>query len=468
MGKRRRNKLLKDVTIESIGAEGKGIARKEGKVIFVDGGIPGDTADVVVYKNKKAYAHARYHTVTAFSDLRQPAFCPHFEYCGGCKWQHLSYSQQLKYKQQIVVDALERIGKAAIGEVHPILGADPNRYYRNKMEFSFSNKRWLTPEEIRQEATISQRAGVGFHVSGAFDKVLDITECHLMDDLQNQIRNTLRDYALQEQLSFYDIRQQTGWLRNMFIRNTISGDWMVILVVSEWKEAPLQAIQSLLTDRFPAIKSFYAIENPKKNESIYDLTPRLLHGDPFLIETLGDRQYRIGPKSFFQTNTYQAKRLYDLVRTFADLQPTDRVYDLYTGAGSIALYVADRCEQVIGIESVPEAVEDAEANRALNGLHNLTFWAGDIKEILKPGFVADHGAPDVIITDPPRAGMHADVVEVIRQSGARRIVYVSCNPSTQARDIELLQDTYAVTRIQPVDMFPHTFHVENIAQLDLR
>lgn len=301
MGKRRRNKLIKDVTIESIGAEGKGIARKEGKVIFVDGGIPGDTADVVVYKNKKAYAHARYHTVKVFSDLRQPAFCQHFEYCGGCRWQHLSYSQQLKYKQQIVVDALERIGKAAIGAVHPIIGADPNRHYRNKMEFSFSNKRWLTPEEINQEATIAQRAGVGFHVSGAFDKVLDITECHLMEDLQNQIRNTLRDYALQEQLSFYDIRQQTGWLRNMFIRNTLSGDWMVILVVSEWQEAPLQAIQTLLTDRFPAIKSFYAIENPKKNESIYDLTPRLLYGDPFLIETLGDRKYRIGPKSFFQT-----------------------------------------------------------------------------------------------------------------------------------------------------------------------
>lgn len=467
MARRRRNKLIKDVTIESIGAEGKGIARKEGKVIFVDGGIPGDTADVLVYKNKKAFAHARYHTVTQFSDLRQPAFCEHFDHCGGCKWQHLTYEQQLKYKQQIVVDAMERIGKASIGEVLPIMGADPNRYYRNKLEFSFSNKRWLTPEEIASDEEVAYREGLGFHVSGAFDKVLDITTCHLMDDLQNQIRNAIREHALSRGLTFFDIRQQTGWLRNMYVRNNQKGEWMVNLVVSQPDQKEVEALKTMLLNRFPAINSLYLMINPKKNDSIYDLEPQLLYGAPHLIETLGERQYRIGPKSFFQTNTYQAKRLYDVVRAFAALQPTDRVYDLYTGAGSIALYVADQCDHVVGIESVPEAVVDAEANMVLNDQHNLTFWAGDIKEILKPSFIAKHGAPDVIITDPPRAGMHADVVEVIRQSGARRIVYVSCNPSTQARDIELLADTYAVTRIQPVDMFPHTFHVENVAQLDL-
>lgn len=467
MGRRQRNKLIKDVTIESIGAEGKGIARKDGKVIFVDGGIPGDTADVLVYKNRKAFAHARYYAVTKYSDLRQSAFCAHFDYCGGCKWQHLTYSQQLLYKQQIVVDALERIGKSAIGEVLPILGAEPNRYYRNKLEFSFSNKRWLTPEEIASDTEVAYREGLGFHVSGAFDKVLDITSCHLMDDLQNQIRNAIREHALQRGLPFFDIRQQTGWLRNMYVRNTIAGEWMVMLVVSKPDDLEVAALQNMLTERFPAISSLYLLVNPKKNDSIYDLEPLLLFGTQFLIEQLGNRQYRIGPKSFFQTNTYQARLLYDVVRDFAGLQSTDRVYDLYTGAGSIALYVADLCDHVIGIESVAEAVEDATANMVLNNLHNLTFWAGDIKDILQPAFIAQHGSPDVIITDPPRAGMHADVVEVIRQSGARRLVYVSCNPATQARDIELLSNTYKVTRIQPVDMFPHTFHVENVAQLDL-
>lgn len=468
MGKRRRNKLITDVTIESIGAEGQGIARKDGKVIFVDGGIPGDNADVLVYKNKKAFAHARYHTINAFSALRQPAFCQHFEHCGGCKWQHLDYPQQLRYKQQIVEDAMLRIGKIEVGETLPIIAADPNRYYRNKLEFSFSNKRWLTPDEIASDMTVEYRAGLGFHVSGAFDKVLDIENCHLMDPLQNDIRNAIRGHALRRNLPFFDIRQQTGWLRNMYVRNNSAGEWMVMVVVAHPDEEEVQALQTMLITAFPAIVSLYLLVNPKKNDSIYDLEPKLLHGMPHLVEQLGHRQYIIGPKSFFQTNTNQARQLYDVVRTFADLKPTDRVYDLYTGAGAIALYVADQCAHVVGIESVPEAVTDAQANMTLNKQDNLTFWAGDIKDILKSSFIDTHGAPDVIITDPPRAGMHADVVAVIKQSGARRIVYVSCNPSTQARDIALLDDTYAVTQMQPVDMFPHTFHVENVAQLDLR
>lgn len=465
MGRRRKNKLVKEVHIESIGAEGKGIARKDGKVIFVDGGIPGDKADVLVYKDKKAFAHARYHTLITPSALRQPAFCDHFEYCGGCRWQHLSYDRQLHYKQQIVADAIARIGKTDDAVMQPILGAYPNRYYRNKLEFSFSNKRWLTPEEIASDHKVAHREGLGFHVSGAFDKVLDITECHLMHPLQNDIRNTIRDWALQQQVSFYDIRMQEGWLRNMIVRNTTAGDWMVVIIAGYADDNLMQQLTLHLTDRFSAIVSLYAFINPKKNESLYDLTPQLLHGKPVLVEKIGHRQYQIGPKSFFQTNTYQARQLYALIRDMAGLQPEDVVYDLYTGAGTIALYLADQCREVLGIESVPEAVEDAHANARLNDVTNVRFWAGDIKDLLRPSFVAAHGAPDVIITDPPRAGMHPDVVDVIRQSGARTIVYVSCNPATQARDIEWLKGTYRVDRLQPVDMFPHTFHVENIALL---
>lgn len=463
MGKKQ--PLLKGVTIESVGAEGQGITHHEGKVVFVEGGIPGDVADVRVYKSKKAFSMGRYETILKESPLRVQPFCHHFTDCGGCKWQHLAYDSQLMYKQQMVADQLQRIGHVDIGEMEPILGAPSNKQYRNKLEFTFSSRRWLTQAEINSGDEVAYREGLGFHISGAYDKVLDITECWLMHPLQDAIRNSVREHALQQGYSFYDIRAQQGFLRNLIVRNTISGEWMVVLVHGQQNADAINGITDMLVSKFPEIRSVYTVYNNKRNDTILDLGPTLQYGDAYLIETLGDKRYRIGPKSFFQTNSVQAKHLYDKVVAYAGLQPSDNVYDLYTGAGSIALYVADKCRQVTGIEMIPEAVADAGANMSLNGVSNASFWAGDIRQVLSAQFITDHGAPDVVITDPPRAGMHPDVVEVLRRCGARTIVYVSCNPATQARDIQMLSDRYRVEKVQPVDMFPHTHHVESVALL---
>ena len=365
------------------------------------------------------------------------------------------------------MDAFERIAKVDVGEIRPILPSPETRFYRNKLEFTFSHRRWLTPTEIKEQGEIAQWEGLGFHIRGAFDKVLDIHECHLQPGLQNDIRNEVRKYALEHELPFYDIRKQEGLLRNLIVRNNLNGEWMVVLVVFE-EDPAVQKLLAHLQNQFTAIRSIWYIVNPKKNDSIHDLEPIHFWGDEVLIETLGHRKYRIGPKSFFQTNSHQAHQLYDVAREMAQLQSTDRVYDLYTGAGTIALYLADKCKEVIGIEQVPEAVEDADANAQLNQVTNVRFWAGDTRDILTAAFVEEYGSPDVLITDPPRAGMHEDVVKVIREAAPRRIVYVSCNPATQARDIALLKEQYEVKAIQPVDMFPHTYHVENVALLELK
>ena len=464
---RKKRKVISNLKIESIGAEGQGIAHHEGKVVFVEGGIPGDVADVEVLKQKASFAKARYADIHEYSPLRAEPFCIHFDHCGGCKWQHLQYEEQLQAKHRQVVDAFERIAKVEVGEIRPILASPETRYYRNKLEFTFSNKRWLTPKEIEEKGEITQREGLGFHIRGAFDKVLDIHECHLQPGLQNDIRNEVRKYALEHGLSFFDIREQHGLLRNLIVRNNLKGEWMVVLVVFE-QDPAVQELLTHLQKQFPAIRSLWYIVNPKKNDSIHDLEPVHFWGEEVLIETLGHRQYRIGPKSFFQTNSHQAHNLYDVAREMARLQPTDRVYDLYTGAGTIALYLADTCQEVIGIEQIPEAVQDAEANAQLNGVANVRFWAGDTRHILTSDFITEYGAPDVLITDPPRAGMHEDVVRTIASAHPKRIVYVSCNPATQARDVALLKDRYDVKAIQPVDMFPHTYHVENVALLELR
>lgn len=459
-------RILNKLTIDQIGAKGQGLARHEGKIVFVDGGIPGDVADIRILQNKSSYALGRYEQIHEYSPMRAEPFCRHFQYCGGCKWQHLKYTHQVETKQQLVIEAFDHPNKIPVGEVEPILGAPKTSAYRNKLEFTFSERRWLTPEEIREGIELPFRQGLGFHISGAFDKVLDIDTCHLMDDYQNGIRNAVRSYALEQGLSHYDLRKRTGWLRNLIVRCNLAGEWMVVFVVGYGDDKTLEALTTLVRIKFPKVVSIHSIVNPKQNDTIFDLEPELLYGQPTLIEQLGHMRYHIGPKSFFQTNPEQARHLYDLVAKYAELRPEDTLYDLYTGAGSIALYLSHSCRNVAGIELVPEAVADADANAELNGVNNCRFWAGDIRHILKADFIADFGKPDVIVTDPPRAGMHADVVDVMRDSGARNIVYVSCNPATQARDIALLQPKYRVVKMRPVDMFPHTYHVENVAVLE--
>ncbi|HEY8400357.1 MAG TPA: 23S rRNA (uracil(1939)-C(5))-methyltransferase RlmD [Cytophagaceae bacterium] len=458
--------FIENVCIQDIVAEGKCITRHENKVIFVENVAPGDIVDLKVFKSKKNFAEASVTKFHEYSKDRKEPFCQHFGTCGGCKWQHIAYEVQLKYKQKQVADALERIGKVKLPEISSILPSQATTYYRNKLEFTFSNKRWLTEDEIGSEETL-QRNALGFHIPGRFDKILDITHCYLQPDPSNAIRLEVQKYALEKGLIYFDLKEQVGLLRNLIIRTASTGETMVIVQFFHEDEAIIPLMEHLKTT-FPQITSLNYIVNPKKNETFHDQEVILFAGTPYITERMENLQYRIGPKSFYQTNSEQAYHLYKVTREFAGLTGEEVVYDLYTGTGTIANFVAAKAKKVIGIEYVEMAIEDAKVNSQINNINNTIFYAGDMKDILTADFVAKHEKPDVIITDPPRAGMHEDVCKVLLASGAKRIVYVSCNPATQARDIALLNEKYEVKKVQPVDMFPHTHHVENVVLLELR
>ncbi len=467
MGRNRRKKLVPKVTITGIADKGRSVGRDaEGQVIFVEGAVPGDVVDVLVYRKKKGFMIGAAQTFHHYSSDRVDPFCRHFDQCGGCKWQHLDYPAQLRHKQQVVENAMQRIGKVAVEEFLPILGSENERYYRNKLEFSFSSKRWLTRQEIA--AGLPNEADVlGFHPPGAFDKVIDIEHCWLQHGPSNELRNGIRALALEMELPFFDIRANEGFLRTLMIRTTTLDEVLVLL--SFYRDDPDRIFPFLdrLLERFSQITTLCYCINPKLNDSFADLEMLTYRGKGYVEEQLKQVRFKIGPKSFFQTNTRQAERLYDVAADFAGLQGAENVYDLYTGIGSIALYIAKRCRQVVGIEEVEAAIDDARENAALNGIDNAVFHAGDVKDMLTEDFASRHGKPDLLITDPPRAGMHPQVVDMLRQLAAPRIVYVSCNPATQARDLQLLSDRYRVKKMQPVDMFPHTHHVENVALLEL-
>ena len=463
--------LLEKVTITDVAAEGKAVAKVNELVIFVPYVVPGDVVDLQVKRKKNHYAEAVAVKFHEKSPLRTEPFCSHFGVCGGCKWQCLSYEEQLKYKQKQVFDNLTRIGKVELPEFRPISGSEKTRFYRNKLEFTFSNKRWLTEEEVKQDVKYDQMNAVGFHIPGAFDKVLAIDKCWLQDDISNQIRNAVRDYAYAHNFPFFDLRTQEGLLRNIMIRTSSTGELMVVLqckVTDDEGRRKMEEILQFMADSFPQITSLMYVINNKCNDTIGDLDVEVFKGNDHIFEEMEGLRFKVGPKSFYQTNSEQAYNLYKVAREFAGLTGNELVYDLYTGTGTIANFVARQARKVVGIEYVPEAIEDAKVNSALNGIDNTLFYAGDMKDILTNDFIAEHGRPDVIITDPPRAGMHNDVIDVILAAEPKRIVYVSCNPATQARDLQLLDGKYKVTAVQPVDMFPHTHHVENVVQLERR
>ena len=466
---------MADVTVTGYAAEGKALARVDGKVIFIEGAVPGDRVDLLLTKSKKDWAEGKVLRFRELSADRVQPFCEHFGLCGGCKWQMLPYELQLKYKEEEVKQQLGRIGKVSLPPMQPILGAKETTAYRNKLEFTFSNKRYVTHEDLKTLDQLTPEAhaaltgpAVGFHVPKIFDKVIDINTCHLMEDRANGIRNFIRAYALEHGLSFYDIRAHVGWLRNLILRSCTTGELMVNLCISHEDQTVRENLLNALLAAFPSITSLYYTINPKWNDSLYDLEPVLYKGEAWVTEKLGELSFRIGPKSFFQTNSRQGRALYEVVKDFADLQGTETVYDLYCGTGSIGLFVSDKAAKVIGVETVAEAVADAKENAALNGITHADFFAGDVIDVCTDAFFAEHGRPDVIITDPPRAGMHEKLVRKILEIGAPVVVYVSCNPATQARDLALLDERYAVTRLQPVDMFPHTHHIENVALLKLK
>ena len=469
--------LLEQVTITDVAAEGKALARVNDVVVFVPYVVPGDVVDLQVKRKKHSYAEAVAVKFHEYSPLRSEPFCKHFGVCGGCKWQCLKYEEQLRYKQKQVTDNLTRIGKVELPEISPILGSEQTREYRNKLEFTFSNKRWLTQEEVEQDVKYDQMNAVGFHIPGAFDKVLAIDECHLMDDICNRIRNGVRDYAYEHDYTFFDLRSQEGMLRNMMIRlaeDEAERNIKELMVVMQFKivnpdeELLMKQLLQYMADTWPEITSLMYVINNKCNDTIGDLPVYTFKGQDHIIEEMEGLKFKVGPKSFYQTNSRQAYNLYKVAREFAGLTGDELVYDLYTGTGTIANFVSRQARQVIGIEYVPEAIEDAKVNSAINGIGNTLFFAGDMKDILNQEFINEYGRPDVIITDPPRAGMHNDVIDTILFAEPKRIVYVSCNPATQARDLSLLDVKYRVTRVQPVDMFPHTHHVENVVLLELR
>lgn len=482
--KRKPLPILENVTITDIAAEGKSLARVNDMVVFVPFTVPGDVVDLQIRKKKHSYCEAEVIRFVEYSKIRTAPMCQHFGTCGGCKWQNLPYEEQLKAKQKQVYDQLRRIGKVELPEFRPIAGSVKTKEYRNKLEFGCSNKRWMTKEEIAtlppqekqsdengETKNDTSRNAIGFHITGAFDKILPIEKCHLMDDMHNRIRNEIRDYATNSGMTFFDLRAQKGLLRDIIIRNSNTGEWMVIVQFhydEEGDEERAKALLQHIADKFPQISSLMYLNNQKCNDTIGDQEIITFRGNDYIYETMEDLKFKVGPKSFYQTNTEQAYHLYSIAREFAGLTGNELVYDLYTGTGTIANFVARQARQVIGIEYVPEAIEDAKINSEINSIDNTLFYAGDMKDILNDGFIAEHGHPDVIITDPPRAGMHADVVQTILRAAPKRIVYVSCNPATQARDIALLDAKYKVTRIQPVDMFPHTHHVENVVLLELK
>ena len=457
-----------NVTITDIAAEGKAIAKVNDIVVFVPFVVPGDVVDLQVTRKKSHFMEARAIHFHQYSEKRTEAVCEHYGVCGGCKWQILPYEEQLRHKQKEVVENLSRIGKIQLPEVSPILGSARTEFYRNKLEFTFSNKRWRTYEEMTEGKQFDTMNAVGYHIQGQFDKVLDINKCWLQDDISNQLRNEIRRYALEHDLSFFDLRNQEGFLRTMMVRTTSTGELMLIVVFFYEDEPARKALLQHLADKFPQITSLLWIINAKANDTITDREVFVFKGNECIYEEMEGLKFKIGPKSFYQTNSEQAYELYKVTRNFAALTGNELVYDLYTGTGTIANFVAHQAAQVIGIEYVPEAIEDAVVNSKLNKIENTLFYAGDMKDILNAAFIEKHGKPDVIITDPPRAGMHTDVIDAILFANPKRIVYVSCNPATQARDLSLLDNDYKVTAVQPVDMFPHTHHVENVVLLELR
>lgn len=469
---KREGTILENVQVTGW-AQGKALAKVDGLVVFITGAVPGDVADLRVTRKKKSFAEASLVRLVQPSPHRTTPFCNHFGTCGGCTWQHFAYDAQLSWKRQEVIDNLQRLGGLELPEVPATLASPKERYYRNKLEYTFSAQRWFTKEELDGGDRIEDRKALGYHLPGRFDKILDVSECWLQPAPSDAIRNFIRQYSATNGLSHYNIRRHEGWLRTMTIRTTTTGEVMALFAFGHEDAAPREALLRALMKEFPAITSLLWCINPKKNDTIWDLDIQVFHGRDHIVEELADEghaplRFRIGPKSFFQTNPEQTRVMYELVRAFAGLEGDELVYDLYCGAGSISLFLARHCGRVIGAEIVPEAIADAHANAGLNGITNVAFEAGDLKDLLNADFIARHGSPDVVVLDPPRAGMHPSVVERIREMAPPRVVYISCNPSTQARDLALLKDLYRVTHVQPLDMFPHTWHVENIVRLERR
>jgi 23S rRNA (uracil1939-C5)-methyltransferase len=469
---KRKKYTLEQVTVTNYAAEGKAFAKVDGKALFIEGAVPGDVVDVFVSTNKKDWAQGKVTKFHSYAPDRITPFCAHFGTCGGCKWQMLPYEKQLQFKQEEVAQNIRRIGHVTLGEMLPIAGAQSTQYYRNKLEFTFSNKRYLTDHEVkslpREEGAHAGGPALGFHVPRIFDKVIDIQHCYLMDPVNDRIRNSIRIYALEQNLPFYDIKQHTGWLRNIIIRNCSTGELMVNICLGYEDEAATKLLLDHLLAQVPEITTLLYTINTKWNDSIYDLQPITYFGKGYAIEKLGKYSFKVGPKSFFQTNTQQATLLYEITRDFAGLTGQEVVYDLYCGTGSIGIFVSDRAKKIIGVEVIAEAIEDAKENAALNNIAHAEFFAGDVIQICDDAFFAKHGRPDVVITDPPRVGMHEKLVNKLLEIAAPRIVYVSCNTATQARDLALLQEKYEVVKIQPVDMFPHTHHIESVALLELK
>jgi 23S rRNA (uracil1939-C5)-methyltransferase len=458
--------LFENVVITDAGSEGKSVAKVDELVIFVQNAVPGDVADLQLVLKKKNYAEARAVKYHHYSDKRSTPVCSHFGICGGCKWQNMSYSWQLVYKQKQVFDNLHRIGKTELPQFSQIIPSPQTEFYRNKLEFTFSNKKWLT--DVNQQDEQIEMNALGFHIPLRFDKILDIEKCYLQSDPSNEIRNSIREYAVQNKLSFFDLKTQEGFLRTLIIRTTSIGELMVLVSFFYEDEEKRLELLNYLKNNFPQITSLFYVINTKGNDTLQDLNVNCFSGKSYITEQMDELQFRIGPKSFYQTNSKQAHELYKIAKLFADFKGTELVYDLYTGTGTIANFVAKSVQKVVGVEYVVEAIEDAKENSRINGIENTVFYAGDMGKVLTDSFIQENGKPDVIITDPPRAGMSADVIEKLLQISAQKIVYVSCNSATQARDIALLANSYAVTKVQPVDMFPHTHHVENVVLLEKR
>lgn len=466
--RKKKNLTLEKLRIEDYAAEGKALSRVDGKVVFIEGAVPGDVVDVKVTKSKKDWAEGKAIRIHQFSEDRVNPFCEHFGICGGCKWQMLPYEKQLQYKQHEVEQNLRRIGKVSLPPIEPILGCTETRFYRNKLEFTCSNRRYLLQEEVDAGGEIPPENAIGFHVPRIFDKVIDIYTCHLMHEPANLVRNTIRDYAAEHRLSYYDIREHHGFLRTVIVRVLTTGEVMVNICFGREDKSARKALLDHLLKKIPAITTLLYTINTKWNDSLHDQQPVVYYGKGYAIEQMEEFRFKIGPKSFFQTNTRQGERLYQVTREFAELTGKETVYDLYCGTGSIGIFVSRSASRVIGVEVVAEAIEDAKENAALNNIDHARFFTGDVADVCDDAFFAEHGRPDVIITDPPRAGMHEKLVRKILDMEAPIVVYVSCNPATQARDLNLLDEKYAVTRVRPVDMFPHTHHIENVVQLKLK
>ncbi|MBL7912223.1 MAG: 23S rRNA (uracil(1939)-C(5))-methyltransferase RlmD [Bacteroidia bacterium] len=468
MSKIKKNFILENLEVIDTSTEGKAIAKHDGMVVFIDGAVPGDVVDVMVHRKKNNLAEGKVDKIIKFSELRATPKCEHFGTCGGCKWQNLSYKSQLEFKQKYVYDAFTRIGKLTFPEITPILGNADEYYYRNKLEFGFSNKKWLTNEQIASKEEVENKNGLGYHIAGLFDKILDINNCHLQPEPSNSIRNAVKEYALKNDLSFFGIRDKVGLLRTLLIRTTSIGEIMVVVSVFEWQEKEVFALLDFLKTTFPQITSLQYTHNNKGNDTFFGLDIKTYYGRDYILEEMEGLKFKISAKSFYQTNSPQAYNLYKITRDFAGLTGNEVVYDLYTGTGTIANFIANNARQVIGIEYVEDAIKDAIENSKANNITNTTFFAGDMKDVLDDKFILKNGKPDVIITDPPRAGMFEGVISVILRVLPKKVVYVSCNPSTQARDLALMEGHYNIVKVQPVDMFPQTAHVENVVLLELR